>query len=443
MNYLKYPLMIVILFFPVMDSKQQRKKLRQQRVEDTAHLFEVLFDLSSTYIIKPCVAHCSIQQKKFNAIAEKKNKEWRAYLDNVCALINCPHFLRTTISGVYEVCPKEIKGVSRKILKNYKCAVNWFNQWSAKLRQISELDCASEFEKFIRQNAFPSYDITNGFETAEEAEAQVVKIMNPHPEVVHSRVDDWHINLGATGETYPIGYTILRISRRGIIIATEDFFQAFMGCLKYGIIHSTLVSLDDHTPLGRRFRPKIDNTIGQFCGFSLRLVFNEELTINSSCDEIKRQLISYPESLAEYNLLCKDRIITLITQNSTLGVRVLFCGHDGCSHADGFLFDTDLSVGSRMSRTHAQCPNGHAFCLRCFKPEHDGFCADTETERQELLLLPNQKLCPTCKTVIFKDGGCNHMTCGRCHQNFCWLCNRKFSRSEPYVRHTGCNQFDY
>jgi hypothetical protein len=424
--------------------KQEQKLARQQRVIQVARLYEILFLLASTYVIKPCVAHLAAQQRKFDSLAEKKNKQWRTYLNNLCALIQCQYFFQTSLDGaiITERCPKEIKKPFQKILKNYKLAVNWFNQWSAELRKISDLDCSSEFEKLIRSNAFPSYDITNGFETEMAAEAQVELIRNPHPVVVHSQVDDNEIALSADGESYPRGYDILRASRRTIIFATTDHAQ-FMSCLEYGIEQSTLVSpSDEPSSRSRRFLPQLAQTFGHFGDFSLLLSFGES-SINSSCNEIKMRLISDSQSLDTYNLWCKRRIISLISIGSIRGVRVLFCGHAGCPDAEGWIFNTDPTVMSaRLSLTHTQCPSGHAFCLRCFKPEHDGFCADTEAERQELLLLPHQKLCPTCKTIIFKDGGCNHMTCSRCRQDFCWLCNRKFTRSERYVQHAGCNQFD-
>lgn len=32
------------------------------------------------------------------------------------------------------------------------------------------------------------------------------------------------------------------------------------------------------------------------------------------------------------------------------------------------------------------------------------------------------KECPKCERSIYKNGGCNHMTC-KCQFEFCWLCN--------------------
>jgi ariadne-1 len=35
--------------------------------------------------------------------------------------------------------------------------------------------------------------------------------------------------------------------------------------------------------------------------------------------------------------------------------------------------------------------------------------------------------CPSCKVIIEKDGGCNHMTCSICFHEFCWSCKEDFS----------------
>ncbi|KAK7939301.1 hypothetical protein WMY93_002627 [Mugilogobius chulae] len=42
----------------------------------------------------------------------------------------------------------------------------------------------------------------------------------------------------------------------------------------------------------------------------------------------------------------------------------------------------------------------------------------------------NCKSCPHCFTSIEKNGGCNHMTCSRCRQHFCWNCLAKSPLSD-------------
>ncbi|KAG7446590.1 uncharacterized protein BT62DRAFT_128054 [Guyanagaster necrorhizus] len=40
------------------------------------------------------------------------------------------------------------------------------------------------------------------------------------------------------------------------------------------------------------------------------------------------------------------------------------------------------------------------------------------------------KECPNCKAVIEKNGGCNHVTCARCHTHICWVCMKTFRESD-------------
>lgn len=40
--------------------------------------------------------------------------------------------------------------------------------------------------------------------------------------------------------------------------------------------------------------------------------------------------------------------------------------------------------------------------------------------------------CPGCSSPILKDGGCNHVRCGKCGVNFCWACMRCKSYCKAY-----------
>jgi len=78
-----------------------------------------------------------------------------------------------------------------------------------------------------------------------------------------------------------------------------------------------------------------------------------------------------------------------------------------------------------------------SFCFLCGEEPHDGLCQHLQNEPNattNATRLPNRlavtnplieaniQRCPTCKTPIEKNGGCNHMTC-KCGTHFCWLCN--------------------
>lgn len=55
-----------------------------------------------------------------------------------------------------------------------------------------------------------------------------------------------------------------------------------------------------------------------------------------------------------------------------------------------------------------------------------------EDEAKSEAALKQETRCPSCKVVITKNGGCNHMTC-RCGFEFCWLCRGAY----PKVCDTG------
>ncbi|CAF1142190.1 unnamed protein product [Adineta ricciae] len=97
-------------------------------------------------------------------------------------------------------------------------------------------------------------------------------------------------------------------------------------------------------------------------------------------------------------------------------------------------------------------------CIKCGKKScfihrvkwHEGVtCADYDRQidgnRQAThrWLSLNTKQCPSCQSAIEKRSGCDHMTCARCHFEFCWGCLANYAnirndgnhRHHPHCRH--------
>jgi ariadne-1 len=83
-----------------------------------------------------------------------------------------------------------------------------------------------------------------------------------------------------------------------------------------------------------------------------------------------------------------------------------------------------------------RCNCGHVFCFRCSNEGHrPADCSLVEkwqlkcsTDAENVTwILANTKKCPKCNVAIEKNHGCNHMTCGSCRYEFCWLCKGPWS----------------
>ncbi len=118
----------------------------------------------------------------------------------------------------------------------------------------------------------------------------------------------------------------------------------------------------------------------------------------------------------------------------------------------------------------AFCAAGHTLCTLCNKEGHapcscaewDRWCKVVNAElagavgnsrpnakkgsstevANDLWLHANTKKCPRCSTPIEKDEGCNHMVCGKCRHEFCWMCMEKWSlHSNATGGYFQCNKF--
>lgn len=101
------------------------------------------------------------------------------------------------------------------------------------------------------------------------------------------------------------------------------------------------------------------------------------------------------------------------------------------------------------------CPCGHVFCGLCAAAVHvPASCVSMAawndratrvmTAGNDTWEKEHVRTCPGCSQRIFRDGGCNHMTCrkehGGCGHEFCWMC------LAPWKGHGGsfysCNVFE-
>ncbi|KAI5363979.1 Putative Zinc finger, RING-type, IBR domain, Zinc finger, RING/FYVE/PHD-type, TRIAD [Septoria linicola] len=95
------------------------------------------------------------------------------------------------------------------------------------------------------------------------------------------------------------------------------------------------------------------------------------------------------------------------------------------------------------------CERKHNFCFGCTLTDHQPCpcqlvklwlkkCEDdSETANW---INANTKECPKCNSTIEKNGGCNHMTCRKCRNEFCWMCMGIWS--EHGTSWYNCNRFE-
>ncbi|KAG8963025.1 hypothetical protein FRC03_003521 [Tulasnella sp. 419] len=96
------------------------------------------------------------------------------------------------------------------------------------------------------------------------------------------------------------------------------------------------------------------------------------------------------------------------------------------------------------------CGDNHDFCFGCGEDgDHRPLICrisrmwlkkcqdDSETANW---IKSNTKECPKCQSTIEKNGGCNHMTCKKCKNEFCWVCMGPWS--EHGNAWYSCNRYE-
>ncbi len=64
------------------------------------------------------------------------------------------------------------------------------------------------------------------------------------------------------------------------------------------------------------------------------------------------------------------------------------------------------------------------FCITCKSEWHVGKSCKKYQQaiKDNLMYNATIKPCPTCKIMVDRIDGCNHMECAACHTEFCWIC---------------------
>ncbi|XP_043235363.1 E3 ubiquitin-protein ligase RNF19A-like isoform X2 [Amphibalanus amphitrite] len=106
----------------------------------------------------------------------------------------------------------------------------------------------------------------------------------------------------------------------------------------------------------------------------------------------------------------------------------LECGRPGCSAS--FCYHCQAEWHPNQT-----CDAARSERLAQFRPS----AAGGQQSPTSSLSGDNIKNCPRCRIVIVKmdDGSCNHMTCGLCGAEFCWLCMQEISDLH-YLSPSGC-----
>ena len=86
----------------------------------------------------------------------------------------------------------------------------------------------------------------------------------------------------------------------------------------------------------------------------------------------------------------------------------------------------------KSNKTTCEC--GTQICNKCGNTWHKGkTCAQAiRLELKEFSKENKVRFCLNCKIIVIRDYGCSHMTCSRCYYQWCWLCEKKYTRNHEF-----------
>ncbi|CAO3623089.1 unnamed protein product [Cunninghamella echinulata] len=158
------------------------------------------------------------------------------------------------------------------------------------------------------------------------------------------------------------------------------------------------------------------------------------------------------------NLLLEDPLVYSIIDKS-LGERYMnalndqfvndmknlkWCPFPNCDYV---IEHPNLPSSSNLVIPIVDCACGNRFCFGCDMEDHrPAPCYLVKIWIKKMAehtpslewIVSNTKPCPFCFSPIEKRGGCQHMTCRKCHKDFCWVCLGDWNKHQGG---SWCNQY--
>ena len=136
-----------------------------------------------------------------------------------------------------------------------------------------------------------------------------------------------------------------------------------------------------------------------------------------------------------FNNLIKFSLLQCFNDLNNLAINS--CPEQECDNVilTNYQDDSIIDLTTTVNLEPVSCLNCHKFCLSCKKESHSPITCillkkwfNKINEGNESLnwVLNNTQPCPNCDVDIEKIDGCNHMKCGFCKYEFCWICSKNW-----------------
>jgi len=187
----------------------------------------------------------------------------------------------------------------------------------------------------------------------------------------------------------------------------------------------------------------IPNTDHSFCGACIIAYLNQSIHSNRILQIKCPDDCPYELTEEDLQFLLKDDHLFLKYKKFkkilelSMQPNVRWCVRPGCdNHMEG-----------DPTKKRLVCDKcGQDVCFACKNEWHEGRTCEQAMNQEFKRYMERVvvKECPSCHNGIEKIDGCNHMTCGKCRFEFCWLCGGKYSvRHFDWYNLFGCPGMQY